>query len=257
MAVGSPRLIRHLPFDNLFNVRDLGGYHGRAGQTLRWRQVYRADDLNRSSPEDLRRLSELGIRTIIDLRTDAEVAARGPLVIPGSPVARHHLPMLRDTWDVRDLVPLEGSPPQAFLIDRYLELLVQGAPAIADALRIIAEPEAAPVVFHCSLGKDRTGILAMVLLALLGVHDETIAEDYALSAIAVVAFTEWLDRLDAATGRRNPSPRAPEAYLAAPPEAIAEVLARVRTGGRSMVGFVRSIGVPFEVIESLHANLLI
>jgi len=145
--------------------------------------------------------------------------------------------------------------PAEVLSARYLDMLVEGAPAIADALRIMALPSAYPIVYHCSLGKDRTGVLTAVLLSVLGVHDETIAADYALSALAVASYDEWLQVHDPAA--RSALWRRPDAYLAAPAEAMMRMLAQVRAGGRSMVGFVRSIGVSFEDIEALHTQLLV
>ncbi len=255
MTIETTRPIRHLPFEALFNVRDLGGYQGRAGQTLRWQRVYRADALGRGTRADRVALAELGLRTVIDLRTDREVSAHPMPVLPGSHVRYHHLPLLRQTWDERDLAPTEAEGDAAFLTTRYLDMLVEGAPAIADALRVMAEPGAYPVVFHCAVGKDRTGVLAAVLLALLGVHDETIIADYARSAPGMAAYEDWL-------GLHDPAARAalaarPSAFRASPPAAMATVLAQVRGNGRSMVGYARSIGVPFEVIEALHEQLLV
>lgn len=254
MTIGLPHVSRHVLLDQLHNVRDLGGHQGRAGQLVRWNRVYRADNLARASRADLTVLAELGVRTVIDLRTERELALELPPAFPGAPVEHHHLPLLRATWDEVGHDPGPDVDPVDFLEARYLEMLVEGAPAIADALRIIAVPSATPVVFHCSLGKDRTGLLAAVLLSLLGVHDEAIAEDYALSSLAVLALDERL-------AEHHPGTRAerwgvPPAFLAAPPEAIARVLARVRQQCRSMVGFVRSIGVDFATIESLHRQLL-
>ncbi len=255
MTIEITRPIRHLPFEALFNVRDLGGYQGRAGQTLRWQRVYRADALGRGTRADRDALAALGLRTVIDLRTAREVAAHPMPALPGSYVRYHHLPMLRETWDERELVPDPAAPDAAFLAARYLDMLVEGAPAIADALRVLADPGGYPVVFHCSVGKDRTGVLAAVLLALLGAHDETIVDDYAASAPALTAYRSWLDTHDPAAGAALAA--RPPAFLAAPPAAMAAVLAQVRGEGRSMVGYARSIGVPFEVIESLHDQLLL
>ena len=255
MTIGLPHVSRHVLLDQLRNVRDLGGHQGRAGQLVRWNRVYRADNLARASRADLAVLADLGVRTVIDLRTERELVLEPPPTFPGAPVEHHHLPVLRATWDEVGHEPGPEVDPVDFLEARYLEMLVEGAPAIADALRIIAVPAAHPIVFHCALGKDRTGVLAAVLLSLLGVHDETIAADYALSALAVTSFDEWLRIHDPAG--RDAMWRQPDAYLTAPADAMLQLLAQVRSGGRSMIGFVRGIGVSFEVIEALHTQLLV
>jgi protein-tyrosine phosphatase len=251
MAIDSPDITRHLPFDALFNVRDLGGYGGHDGRSVRWNRVYRADDLGGATRGDLATLADLGIRTIIDLRTVNEVAGSSLPNLPGSYVDHHHLPLLAQTWAALGACPRDGVDPAALLAPRYLAMLVEGAPAIADAIRIMASPSAFPLVFHSTLGKDRAGVLAAVLLAILGVHDEVIAEDYSLSALAA-------DLVDVDEGARADDwPRPSNALLAAPAEAMVRVLSQIRDNGRSMVGYVRGIGVSSQVIESVRTNLLV
>jgi len=220
----STRPARHVRLATLVNVRDLGGYKGRAGQTVKWQRLYRGDCLAHASREDLQVLGDLGLRTVVDLRTPRERRVAPLTSFPGY-VDVHRFPMLHETWDHRNLAPAADEDEIDFLADRYIDMLIEGAPAIVDALDVLAHPAAYPLVFHCALGKDRTGVLSAVVLALLGVDDETIAEDFALSP-------------------------------AAPPEAMRQVLAHVRSRCGSMIGFARGIGVPFDVIEELHRQLL-
>lgn len=229
------RQARHVRLDTLTNVRDLGGYKARAGQTIKWGRLYRADCLGYASGPELATLADLGLRTIIDLRTVREMRAVPLTSFPGRVVDVHRFPLLHETWAERRLAPAPGQDEVAFLTARYVDMLIEGAPAIVDALDVLAQPAAYPLLFHCALGKDRTGVLAAVVLALLGVDDETIAEDYALSPSADGGVADaW----------------------GAPPEAMRRVLAHVRTRCGSMVGFARGIGVPFDVIEELHRQLL-
>lgn len=259
MAIGSPRRIRHVELEAVRNVRDLGGYQGRAGQTLRWQRLYRSDDLSRATEGDQARLASLGIVTIIDLRTDSErLAARPPGLLGGADVEIHHLPMVREgrtRWDDVDrFARVSGANAEDVLARRSLGMLVEGAPSIADALRILAQPGAQPVIIQSTLGKDRAGLLAAVILALLGVPTRTIAEDYALSELAVRAE----DRAQAVNGSNDASiVWEPPGLLAAPPAAIVRVLDQVNQQCGSMVGFARGIGVEFEVIEALHRQLLV
>jgi protein-tyrosine phosphatase len=261
MAIGSPRLTRHVVLDGPVNVRDLGGYQGRAGQTLRWGRLYRADDLGRATAEDLAVLAGLGVRTVIDLRTDRERAASRAPVFRGVDVEVHHLPMVRHDWEAstrfaaRRVGPAGADPDAvALLAQRSLDMMVEGAPAIADALRILALPGAPPAVLHSALGKDRAGLLSAIVLALLGVATTTIAEDYARSASVPTEEIRWSRGDDVVGGatRWDPEPVA----LTAPPEAMIRVLEQVNQRCGSMVGFARGIGVEFEVIEALHRQLL-
>jgi protein-tyrosine phosphatase len=133
-------------------------------------------------------------------------------------------------------------------------MLAFGAPAIADALRTLADAGQVPAVFHCTAGKDRTGVLAALVLALLGVDDETILGDYALTADAMALVSARIRQEHPEMLRTmgdQPSP-----YMAAPPGAMRYFLDHVRAEHGSMVGYVRSIGVELEVVEALNANLL-
>ena len=69
----------------------------------------------------------------------------------------------------------------------YIQMLDVGAPALSESLRVLADPAQVPAVFHCAAGKDRTGVLAAIVLSLLGVDEETIVGDYALTAAAMAA----------------------------------------------------------------------
>jgi protein-tyrosine phosphatase len=258
MPIGSPRPPRHLDLQALANARDLGGYQGRAGQTLRWNRLYRADDLGRATAADLAVLADLGVATVIDLRTDPERAASRPPVFRGGAVVIHHLPMVRHGWDESNRFgsgPDRSGDDEAVLARRSLDMMVEGAPAIADALRILAQPGAQPAVMHSTLGKDRAGLLAAVILGLLGVSTTTIAEDYALSAPTVAAGEQWASVRDAVGG--SVPWGAPSGSLSAPPGAMVRVLTQVNEQCGSMVGFARGIGVEFEVIEALHRQLLV
>jgi len=245
---------RRVQLTGAFNVRDLGGYRGRAGSTVRWHVLYRADGLHRLDGEDLDRLAWLRLATVVDLRTRRECEQRGRLATSRLPATYLHLPLIPRTWHEDGHVPADGDVT-GFLVARYLEMLDHGAPALARLLEVLADAESYPLVFHCAAGKDRTGVVAAVVLGLLGVSDEDIAEDYRLSGEAVPAIRSWLARTE--PKRVDEMVDQPEAYLAAPAAAMRDFLAAVRERHGSMVGYVRGIGVQLETVEALHAHLLV
>jgi protein-tyrosine phosphatase len=242
----SARLDRHLPFDLVFNFRDLGGYATTDGATVRWRTVFRADGVHRLSVEDL---APLGVRTVLDLRTGQELE-RGRFTHDS--IGYHHLPILDETWSRESLD--DDTDPVAFLADRYLDMLATGRDAIARALRILANEEALPLVFHCAAGKDRTGVVAAIVLSVLGVSDDDIADDYSLSRLGMPRFKEWViatypEAADAMTAQ-------PPAFLDAPAEAMHLFLERVRGEYGSMHDYVAELGVTDETLNAVRANLL-
>lgn len=171
------------------NFRDLGGYPTTDGRRTRWRRLFRADGLTQLTEADLAVLEELGMRSVIDLRTALEVEARGRYQPHAPHVVYHHLP-LTDTLPGEEQTPAWGD--SGFVARRYSSMLDDGTANVAAVLSLLAEPSNLPAVFHCSVGKDRTGVLSAVILGLLGVPDEVIVEDYALSADAMVRVLERL-----------------------------------------------------------------
>ena len=243
-------LDRRIAFERVFNVRDLGGIPTSEGARVRSGLVFRADGVNRLDGDDLEVAKALGLRTVVDLRTHGEVEHRGRFPDEHIPVQWHHLPVLEQMWSERDLEATDGAV--AFLRDRYLDMLVEGGGSIARTVELIAEEP--PLLFHCSAGKDRTGVVAAVVLGLVGVAPEDIAADYHLSAAAMGAFTAWIntefpEAIDAMS-------KQPKEYLEAPAEAMLEFLAEVQRVHGSMEDLALQLGVAPATITRLRSTLL-
>ena len=243
-------LDRSIAFQRVFNVRDLGGLRTLDGRRVRSGMVFRADGVNRLDGDDLEIARALGLRTVADLRTLGEVERRGRFPHEHCPVTWHHLPVLQGMWSEQDLVATEGAV--AFLRDRYLDMLVEGGATIVRALELVADEP--PALFHCAAGKDRTGVVAAVILGLVGVGHEDIAHDYHLSAGAMAAFTDWLtlefpEALDAMSSQ-------PPEYLEAPADAMFGFLEEVDRRHGSMEGLAEHLGVEPDTVHRLRTNLL-
>jgi protein-tyrosine phosphatase len=168
------------------------------------------------------------------------------------PVDYHHFPVLQQTWEGQTLdATIDGAD---FLTARYREMLVVGADAIAGALCVLADERVYPAVFHCAAGKDRTGVLAALVLGLLGVGDETIAADYGLSRVGMTAMVEWIriNRPEVADSMTDQ----PGVLLEAPPRAMLALLDQLRAEHGSIEGYARSIGLVDDTIEGLRTTLL-
>ncbi|GAA2245303.1 MULTISPECIES: tyrosine-protein phosphatase [Kitasatospora] len=174
-------MIRHIEFDRLHNFRDLGGYRTEDGRTVRWGALYRSDSLAKLAGEpDRERFRALGIRTVIDLRYPWEIEARGR-VPEDLGVAYHNLSIEHRPYDQAALGP--ETDTAAFLAERYAEVAEDGVKELRRVLEVIAA-DGGPLVFHCASGKDRTGIVAALVLDLLGVPEETVVADFALTGLA-------------------------------------------------------------------------
>lgn len=241
---------RHVTFEAGFNCRDLGGYPTNEGRLVRWGVVFRSGSLHRLTTADLESAKRIGVRTVIDLRSTAELERNGRY--PGDDVAFHHAPLFEE-----DRVPFkwaEPDDPEPPLGEDYVAIAETGASSLAGALSVIAGGDH-PVVFHCAAGKDRTGILAGLLLATLGVPDETITDDYEMSNLSLAAHLAWAevnDPEEAAeiTGR-------PSWLLHSSGPVIKAFLDIVRSRYGSTEGYLTTaLGVNTEIIERLRVRLL-
>lgn len=239
---------RGVPFSNVFNFRDLGGYRTGDGRTLRWRRLYRADDLSRLSEHDRVRFAELGIRTVVDLRRTEEVETDGR--IPAfDGFTYHHVHLVHPYWPREEFLDTEHRV--RYLVQRYHELITNAAEGIGQTLRLIADPQAAPLVFHCIAGKDRTGVVAALTLSLLGVDDDDIADDFTLSELAERAYWDFRKRNDpTVTGDRWTH------ITVSPREGMLAFLDHLRARHGSVAGYAASVGVTDEHVASMRAHLL-
>lgn len=239
---------RLIPLDGCLNFRDLGGYPTIDGRLVRWRQLFRSDALDLLSAADLVHLRDiLGIRDVIDLRSTAEVKAdgRGQLATPE--IRLHHIPLYDGKTTTRDV------PPAAYTLgDRYFLLAEFARDPIAHVITTVANVTS-PMVYHCAAGKDRTGVMSAILLALLGVRDEIIVADYAATQDNIEAI---IDRLMATEGYQTMLGALPPDTLHAQPETMVAFLERVRREYGSMRAYARSAGVTDDVVQRLEARLL-
>ncbi len=175
---------RHIPLVGQPNFRDLGGYASADGRRIKWGVVYRSGELSQLSDDDVSRLGQLGIRTVVDLRSPEEVTARGEGRLP--PGAQIVPTPITSSDMFAKLIPmfLKGDfskvPPD--LLDQVNRALVREFTGqYANLLRALSDPANRPLVFHCTQGKDRAGFGAAMVLSALGVPWETVLEDYLLS----------------------------------------------------------------------------
>lgn len=233
------------------NFRDLGGYAGADGRTVRWRRVFRSDSLFRVTPEDAAHVvEELGLATIVDLRTAEEVAHFGRGALESSGLHYHQVPILDETQRTDpELIPKRP------LEDLYLLMLDTAASQMARVLRLLATHDTHPVVFHCAVGKDRTGIVAAVLLKLLGVSDDDVVADYALTAEVMPTMIERFRAYADREGKERLR-EVPAHVFSAEPATMRAVLDALRHRYGSVDGYAAAIGLRPDEVEALRAALL-
>jgi protein-tyrosine phosphatase len=243
---------RLVPLEAVHNFRDLGGYPTVDGRVTRWRTLFRADGLHRLAGADLEIIRSLGLRTVIDLRMDAELEERGRFPEAEHPVDFHHLTVLDTTWAEMDRPEFDDDAD--FLHWAYHRMLVGGGPNFGAAINVLAQDGALPAVFHCAAGKDRTGITAMLVLGLLGVPKEYIVADYALTEAGMDRMRVWAEREFPELAGQIAD--VPSAFFAALPAAMTRLIDDLVAEHGSIRSFVRTLGVLDSSLVALDAALL-
>ncbi|WP_320671897.1 tyrosine-protein phosphatase [Patulibacter defluvii] len=224
------------------NFRDFGGYATARGTVARGR-LFRADGLADLGPDGRDALAALGLRTVVDLR---------------EPVEREQHPDdlgdLAVRWQGVAVLGELGTAAVTDLGELYVELLDGRGWALTEAVRALAAPDALPAVVHCSAGKDRTGLVAALTLALLGVDEQEIVADYALTGVLLRG------RRLAEIRRRAVEAGLDEQTIAvaldAPPAAMRRALDHVRRAHGGAEAYLRAHGATARELDALRAATL-
>lgn len=181
-TAGATRLARSLPLAGATNFRDLGGYTGHDGRQVKWRRIFRSDHLAGLTAQDQALLAELGVGRSVDFRGKAESAAYA-YALPG--IAYH--PLHIEPTVVQRALELQSTGRQltaqdavSLMQDTYRGFVHDNAPRFAELFRLLLASDA-PIVFHCTAGKDRTGFAAALILLALGVPRDVVMHDYLLT----------------------------------------------------------------------------
>lgn len=189
----SLRAEREIPFERVPNFRDFGGYPTQDGRYVRRGLLYRSGALNDLSERDIAKLRELGIKLICDLRTDLEASELPDVPLEG--IEHWRLPVIQQEESavkVRTFL-FDRYRLDQVMIETYRTFVREKAHVFGAAIARFADPANLPALFHCSAGKDRTGVLAALLLGALGVSDELIIADYTLSNFHYAAFRKSVE----------------------------------------------------------------
>jgi protein-tyrosine phosphatase len=241
---------RRLSWDACYNARDVGGYETCDGPTTRWDALLRADNLCRLTGEGRAALIDHGVTTIIDLRTERELEVDLPpfRTNPSDGVAYHHLALFPDDdhWYGELAQTSSSGEMYRLFLDRWGE-------RIAGIITVIARAPEGGVLVHCHGGKDRTGVIVALLLALVGVPDATIAEDFALSD---VYLRPWYDEMLAPVEDPEQRERLTKQIFTAFPETMLATLEYLRDEYGGAEQYLLSHGAWALDIERLRNRLV-
>jgi protein-tyrosine phosphatase len=254
--------MRWIELDGAVNVRDTGGLVTSDGGTTVGGRLLRGDNLQALSPADVRHLvRDIGLTTVVDLRSTAELTAEGPAPLDAVAGVRHvHLPVLPEqglaTDVVADVLLTRGDQdrsryPADPVCGHYLGYLEDRPGQVVAALRTVAAAEGAALV-HCAAGKDRTGVVVAVALTAVGVCPEDVVADYAVTGERTGALLDRLRRSPAYARDIDSKPAQEHRPRAQTMAAFLDQLT-VRYGG--VLRWLASHGFGAGDLDLLHAKL--
>lgn len=236
---------RHWPLPDTHNIRDLGGYPRISGGMTQWRRILRGEALHPLTDQSLADLVANELSLVIDLRG------------PHETTATEHPFIGHDTVAYRNIVLFEALSPIAMaqqpfdMAQRYCDSLDRCKDQFAEVFRAIATAEPGIVLFHCTAGKDRTGVVAALLLALAEVSDADIIADYALTASAEGLIAQLRVRaLSAGT-----APDHVERMLASDGATMAAFLSHLDTVHGGIKTYMDEIGLTPAEVTALRDRL--
>lgn len=251
---------RVLPFESAFNFRDLGGYPVASGGHTRWGVLFRSAGLQSMTDADREAIEALGLRTIIDLRRDVELARDPTRLKEGTSIQVVRQPLISEPDDANEggdaLTRERPSDGTVFLAQLYRQMIDNAAPVLGSIVTMLSQAQTLPALFHCMAGKDRTGVLAAIVLSTVGVADDHVVDDYELTA-----HHRDLRRLPAVTERlvADGIPReAVAGLLASPRHLMVDLLADVRQRYGSLERYLTTkAGVLPQTIDALRTLLVV
>src|SRR5690625_1044157 len=243
--------LKRLPLENAYNIRELGGYPSENNQVTAFRQFLRGDDVARLSKADINYLINYGVTAVIDLRSSYEIEyAPNPLaqVDDINYLDVSLLPVDTDAFSTVDnLTEVLAAYGEEILAKLYVDILTDEQENLRRIFEFIAKQDGC-VLFHCAAGKDRTGVIAMLLLGLASVSRADIIANYMVTEIY---------------NTENPYERVvnlpielPESLLASNPKSIAAAYDFVMSTYGSFIDYLRAIKVPEATIETVKNKLI-
>ena len=244
---------RWIELEGADNTRDLGGLAVAGGGRTRFRRLLRAGTLQDLTAGDVAYLTEdLGIRTVVDLRLTDEATREGS-ALSSIPAVRYFSLPLSSAGNVRSDIVADGA--EMDIVGHYVALLESSAANIVAAARIFADDRSGPAIFHCAAGKDRTGVLAAVVLDAAGVGREAIIADYALTGQRMKQISARLLGLATYRDMRALS-RGVKGAATADEESMAAFLDELHRRYGSGAGYLTAHGLSAGDLAALRAALV-
>lgn len=236
-----------LPLEGVMNCRELGGYGTKNGEQVKWRTFLRSSDMNELTESDISFLEDYGIKTVIDLRSAHELAeSPNPLATIDS-FDYYNIPFasqpITDISTMKDTATLKNMKMGGFYVN-----LLEESEQIKPMFDTIDQASEGGIVFHCAAGKDRTGVLAMLILGLAGVEKKDIIANYEVTYTNMEYFQSFKKNITLPYD-------IPKEFLYSSREYIIEAYDHIIDGYVTFENYLLSKGIEEEILHRLKERL--
>ncbi|MDH3903418.1 MAG: tyrosine-protein phosphatase [Xanthomonadales bacterium] len=257
---------RVIHLDGTANTRDIGGYITSDLRTLRWGQIIRSENLSRLTASDFQKLEEIGVKTVIDLRTDKEHDKSPTVWLGDNPPEFFHFPVgdSNNDWFNATRKMMKGNKfteeqSSRLMVEGYRMIVEEGPPSYEKLMEVVLDQSNWPILIHCNAGKDRAGVAVTLIMEALGVDRAAIMEEFLLTnEIARIEEKAVLLSKQSKKQRRNgrgPSASAWFPVIGVQPEMLEAFYAHVDEQYGSMDAFLTELGVDQDARKTLAASL--
>lgn len=245
---------RRLPLEKTYNFRDIGGYRTKKNRRMRWGLIYRSAHLAELTGRDHELLSRIGIRLVCDFRTIEEAEGQPDQLPADGSMEYLHMPIAHGKFDPAEAVGRIKKGDISWLTDdfvtnNYLKQIDDFALLWKQFFERLMNSSDRPLVFHCTAGKDRTGVCAALILLSAGVPESTVINDHALSNTYNAPV---IDRIKQEVRKFGIDPDDMQSYLSAPREAMQAVVTHLKEQyGSAKEYLVDKAGIDRQDLENL------
>ncbi len=258
---GSPGIVwaqRQLPLEKSYNFRDMGGYQTQENRRMRWGMVFRSAHLAELTDDDHDLLRRIGIRLVCDFRTVEEADAQPDRLPEDGSMEYLHMPIAHGKFDPAEAIGRIKKGDISWLTDdfmtnNYLKQIDDFADLWGHFFQRLMDSQNRPLVFHCTAGKDRTGVCAALILLTAGVPESTVISDHALSN---TYNAKVINRIKQEIRKFGIDPEDMRSYLSAPRESMEAVLAHLRKDyGSAKEYLTQKAGIDRKDLERLKREI--
>jgi protein-tyrosine phosphatase len=243
---------RRLIVDSIENIRDLGGYSTATGGQTRWKSFLRADHFQSWTPETRQALVDYGVKLVIDLRAPHELKIHPNSFSQSEQITYLNLPLLTDELDLHPRFrKLRDEMTDNH--EMYVFMLEESKHNVGNIFTTIATHNAQTTLFHCFAGKDRTGLVAALLLNLADVEDNTISEDYALTG---EYLTDRIAQVIENAAKQGEDAARLALLFASTPHSILNTIQYLREQYGTIPNYLQACGVSDVHINTLRALMV-